>query len=126
MPGERRKPRSRVRLEAAVRAATTPDELAHAHFDLALFHDNNGREAEAIPHYEAALAHGLAGEQRAECLAWLASSLYKTGRPDEALERVGHAREATESRELMRFLAGLERRVRAKMALDRSGIGADC
>lgn len=58
---------------------------------------------------------GLTGETRAECLAWLASSLYKTGRTPEALERLREAREATESRQLIKFLAGLDRRVRVSM-----------
>jgi hypothetical protein len=110
--------RSRQALETAVAAASSDAEEAQAHYALALFHDNNGREAEAIPHYEAALAHGLAGEQSAECLAWLASSLYKTGRSADALERLRAAREATQSSELMRFLAGLERRIRARIAID--------
>lgn len=112
--------RSRARLEAAVQAALNEAEHARAHFELALFHDNNGREAEAIPHYEAALELGLSGETRAECMAWLASSLYKTDRANEALERLRQAREATRSQELMRFLVGLDRRVRARMALSRS------
>ena len=101
----------------AVEAATSDQDRAQAHYALALFHDNNSREAEAIPHYEAALAHGLAGEQRAECLAWLASSLYKTGRPADALNRLRGAREATTSEDLMRFLAGLERRARARIGV---------
>lgn len=108
--------RSRQALEQAVAASASGAGLARSHYELALFHDNNGREAEAIPHYEAALAHGLDGELRAECLAWLASSLYKTGRPNDALACLGEARELTESRELMKFLAGLERRVRTKIA----------
>jgi hypothetical protein len=107
--------RSRQALEAVVAAASSDADKAQAHYELALFQDNNGREAEAIPHYEAALAHGLHGEQRAECLAWLASSLYKTGRPGEALERLHEARGATANEALMQFLVGLERRVRAKV-----------
>jgi tetratricopeptide (TPR) repeat protein len=117
---DRRRRRSRAALEAAVAEAVSAARRATAEYELGLFHDNNGREAEAIPHYEAALSHGLSGERRAECLAWLASSLSKTGRLEEALERLREAREATGSPELMRFLAGLERRVRTKLALDRS------
>ena len=87
---------------------------ALAHYELALFHDNNGREAEAVPHYEAALVKGLTGERRAQCLAWLASSLYKTGQPEMAMERLSEAKEATGDRDLMSFLADLERRVKLR------------
>jgi hypothetical protein len=72
---ETRRRRSRARLEESLARASSRSDLAEAHFQLALFHDNNSREAEAIPHYRTALEYGLAGEQRAECLAWLASSL---------------------------------------------------
>ena len=47
--------RSLVQLERVVREASTDAEKAQAHLELGLFHDNNGREAEAIPHYEQAL-----------------------------------------------------------------------
>jgi tetratricopeptide (TPR) repeat protein len=108
---KRRSPRSRARLEAAAAEAQTYPAKAVAHFELALFHDNNSREAEAIPHYEAALAHGLDGERHAECLAWLASSLYKTGKPDDAKVRLAEALAATSDRSLLRFLARLDRRI---------------
>jgi hypothetical protein len=109
--------RSRSRLEERVNEATSSADKAQAHFELGLFHDNNGREAEAIPHYEAALKLGLSGQPRAECLAWLASSLYKTHQPEAALHRALEAREATSDRGLMEFLGGLERRIRARLAL---------
>jgi tetratricopeptide (TPR) repeat protein len=105
------KRRSRAALEAAVAAASGPGR-AQAHYDLALFHENNGREAEAIPHYEAALSLDLSGPQRAECLAWLASSLYKTGRPAEALQHLATSRAETNDRKLLGFLDRLERRLR--------------
>lgn len=92
--------------------ASSDADKAIAYYELALFHDNNNREAEAIPHYEAALTAGLVGAVCAECLAWLASSLYKTDRGVEALRRIGEARGATEDESLRRFLDGLERRVR--------------
>ncbi len=97
-------------------AATSLDQQSLAHFELAVFHDNNSREAEAIPHYEAALQAGLAVEQRAECLAWLASSLHKTGRQAEARDRLQEAIETTSSAQLNQFLSGLERRIRVAMA----------
>ena len=108
--------RTAKRLLTNLQRAESGPGRAIGHFDLALFHDNNARETEAIPHYEAALAEGLSGEKRAECLAWLASSLHKTGRPEEALDRLREARDATSSAELMKFLLGLERRIRAWIA----------
>jgi tetratricopeptide (TPR) repeat protein len=90
-------------------------ERARAHFELAVFHDNNGRKGEAIPNYEAALELGLPDESRARCLAWLASSLYKTGRPQEAMKRLQQAKSAPNDRELMGFLYRLEGRVRLKL-----------
>ena len=44
-------------------------------------HDSAGREEEAIPLYEQALAAGLAGEIRARCLLQLGSSLRNVGLP---------------------------------------------
>ena len=77
----------------------------------ACFHDNNGREAEAIPHYEAAFTLGLDRSQRPYCLAWLASSLYKTGRPGEALADAEEAERLSEDGKLSRFIAGLKKRI---------------
>ena len=65
----------------AVESARSRSDRAIAHYNLGLFHDNNGREAEAIPHYEAPLELGLDGAAQSQALAWLASSLYKTGGP---------------------------------------------
>jgi hypothetical protein len=67
--------RNREALEAAINAATNDAEQAVAHFKLGVFHDNNSRESDAIPHYVAALALGLDGAVRAECLAWLSSTV---------------------------------------------------
>jgi hypothetical protein len=78
-----------------------------------VFHDNNSREAEAIPHYRCALQLGLADLNRARAWAWLASSLMKTGRPAEAIDaalaaqRVVHGDAA-----LARFVERLQRRIR--------------
>ena len=104
-------PRSRVVLEQRVAEATSPAEQAQAEFALALFHDNNSREAAAIPHYEAALKLGLSGEQRAQCLAWLASSLCKTGKLKRAETHLNAARDATTDPELLKFLQRLNQRV---------------
>ncbi len=103
--------RSRTELKSAVAAATNRRDKAQAHYQFALFHDNNSREADAIPHYEAALRLGLFGEQKAQAVAWLASSLYKTGLPDEALRRIKQAQGATSDQNLLHFLDGLARRI---------------
>jgi len=117
-----RKPRSRSELEQAIATAPTDAARASAHLALAIFHDNNSREAEAIPHYEAALRLGLDPTPRAEALAWLASSLHKTGRPLEALQRIDESLAAGPTPELTRFLTGLRRR--ATRRLDQGGTGS--
>jgi tetratricopeptide (TPR) repeat protein len=109
------KRRSQSGLEEELGRADSDSKRASAYFELAVFHDNNGREGEAIPHYEAALERGLPDESRAQCLAWLASSLYKTGRPKEAMERLQQAQQGTSDRELMGFLHRLDGRVRLKL-----------
>jgi catechol 2,3-dioxygenase-like lactoylglutathione lyase family enzyme len=69
-------------------------------------HDSAGREEEAIPPYEQALAAGLAGELRARCLLQLGSSLRNVGRLDEAVSLLQSARsEFPEFRPLRAFLA---------------------
>jgi tetratricopeptide (TPR) repeat protein len=54
-------------------------------YELGGEHDSAGREAEAIRHYERALALGLPDELVAGCLLQLGSSLRNLGRLDEAL-----------------------------------------
>ena len=76
-----RKRRSLATLLKAVEEAGTGDSRALAHFELALFHDNNGRELEAVPQYEAAISIGLDKKKNVATLTSLASSLNKTGRP---------------------------------------------
>ena len=115
MQKQPRKRRSLVSLVAALDGATTKSAKAHAHYDLALFHDNNGREAQAIPHYRKALALGIGSEIRAEAYAWLASSLYKTGCPVEASSSARQALCLTDDSSLRQFLTRLLRRIdRAK------------
>ncbi len=105
-------PRRRRRsLERTLGEAVTDTQRAKAHFDLAVFHDNNNREPEAVPHYRDALRLGLRGKEHSEALAWLASSLHKTGRQAEAKECVRQAREVSVDERLMRFLDGLEKRI---------------
>ncbi len=107
-----KKRRSLATLLRALEEAGADDSRALAHFELAVFHDNNSREAEAVPHYEAAIGLGLDKKRNAEALAWLASSLYKTGRPQDALRRLTQARAVALDAKLGRFLDGLERRIR--------------
>ncbi|HEX3700345.1 MAG TPA: tetratricopeptide repeat protein [Phenylobacterium sp.] len=113
--------RSRASLEAALAAAPDAGARAQACYELALFHDNNSREAEAIPLYRQAIALGLPTARRAEALAWLASSLVKTGSPDEARQRAMEARELTSDAALRLFLEGLQRRIAHRAAAGRDG-----
>ena len=106
-----KKPRSRTALEDAVDRAESARSKAIALYRLALFHDNNSRESVAIPLYESAIKNGLPLPLKAKALAWLASSFYKTGRPQHALTRMRQSREIAKSRELRRFLDGLEARI---------------
>lgn len=108
-PGRKR--RSLVSLTAALNRATTHSDKARAHYELGLFHDNNGREAQAIPHYREALALDIDPAVEPEALAWLASSLHKTGHPTEAALRVGQALRLTTDPSLEGFLRRLLRRI---------------
>ena len=97
--------RDRRTLERAIDEAGTVEKQAMAHYHLAVFHDNNSREAEAIPQYERALALGLDRNTQVHALAWLASSLYKTNRPAVALERIEQALSLFPDPDLTQFLA---------------------
>ena len=99
------------RLLEAVETAPSGRDRAIAHYNLGLFHDNNGREVEAVPQYEAALRLGLDTPTESKSLAWLASSLYKTGSPEEALKRVRQSRSLASDARLIRFLVRLEGRI---------------
>ena len=70
------------RREAARR---TLSGAAQASFDEACTHDRAGREAEAIPCYETALAEGLSDPERPRALLGLGSSLRNVGRHDDAV-----------------------------------------
>lgn len=107
--------RSQAALEDAVERASSVHARAIALYRLALFHDNNSREAVAIPFYEKAIAFGLSPNLKAQALAWLSSSLYKTGNSKGALTRIDQAREIATSRELRKFLAGLEARINRRL-----------
>lgn len=106
-----RKRRSLKILQRVINAAKTKKQKAIAFYNLGLFHDNNGREREAIPNYLNALKLGLNAATRAKALAWLASSLYKTGRPGEGLRRCKESLRITKDKKLRKFLLGLERQI---------------
>jgi tetratricopeptide (TPR) repeat protein len=105
--------RSRAALERAIGLARSRRARALAYFRLALFHDNNSRETDAILNYERALRLGLPRALEAQALAWLASSLYKTGRPRRALAALARSRKLARSAQLRKFLDRLARRIRA-------------
>jgi tetratricopeptide (TPR) repeat protein len=84
------------------REGTTAVEL----YERAGEHDSAGREDEAIPLYEQALAAGLPGELRARCLLQLGSSLRNVDRVEEAVALLADARrEFPDFRPLRAFLA---------------------
>ena len=100
--------RSRAALEDAIERATSSGEKAIALYELALFHDNNSREAEAAPFYQRAIRTGLPTNLEAQALAWLASSLFKIGDPKGAMAQIRRTREIAKSRDLQEFLDRLE------------------
>jgi tetratricopeptide (TPR) repeat protein len=107
----RRVRRSVTGLEAKLARAPSVKAKAIAHYQLGLFHDNNSREAKAIPHYRSAIALGLPRVVKAEAFAWLASSLYKTGSPDAARRSVRNSLRLAPDSQLCRFLSRLEGRI---------------
>ena len=111
MQTQPRKRRSLASLTSALERASTSKAKARAHYDLGLFHDNNGREAQAIPHYRKSLALGVSPDIEAEAFAWLASSLFKTGRPEEAIQSARRSLEITNDASLKLFLTRLLRRI---------------
>ena len=106
-----RKRRSAAALELQLELAKTEKEKAVANYNLGLFHDNNGREAKAIPFYRTAIQLGLDDKTKAEALSWLASSLHKTGNQDCAMDSLKEADRITRDPSLKQFLSRLERRV---------------
>lgn len=62
------------------------DFQAKAHLHIAWSFDNEGKEDDAIFHYEAALKGGLTGVERFDTLFGLASTFRSLGRYQEALE----------------------------------------
>ena len=106
--------RNRRSLEAHVLKAKNRKEKALAHYELGLFHDNNNREREAIPNYMKAISLGLKPVLKAQALAWLASSLYKTGSQKKARVKLQAAIRITRDPNLRKFLNQLDRRLSKK------------
>lgn len=95
---------TRMRGLVTSRPAGDPEAL----FEWASVLDFVGREAEAIPLYEAALENGLVGRKRHEALIQLSSSLRLVGRADEAaalLEEPWEGAELDPARAAFRALA---------------------
>jgi tetratricopeptide (TPR) repeat protein len=106
--------RTARQLLQAIKTAKTRRQKAKACYDLALFHDNNSRESEAIPHYRKAIRIGLNKKLETMAWAWLASSLYKTGCAREAVKQCDRALKTTDNRRLRKFLKGLKNRIAAR------------
>lgn len=86
----------------AALATRAPDD-AELRYETACVHDYLGREAEAVPHYVAAIAAGLQGEALRGAYLGLGSTYRTLGRYAEA--------EATLRRGLERFPAAREMKV---------------
>ncbi|MEX1111897.1 MAG: tetratricopeptide repeat protein [Candidatus Andersenbacteria bacterium] len=106
------KRRNRKQLEARVAEAKTQKDKARTYYELALFHDNNSREKEAIPYYRKAIALGLDQKTKGEAYAWLASSLYKANQTRNSLKYIKLSRDIAQSKKLNKFLDGLEKRIK--------------
>jgi tetratricopeptide (TPR) repeat protein len=95
--------RSLRQLQRAVETASSRREKARAFYELGVFHDNNSREARAIPNYQKALRLDIDKKHEAMARAWLASSLFKTGRPKLALQECGRAFKLAKDAGLRKF-----------------------
>jgi hypothetical protein len=104
---------SEKRLLERLASAKSIKTKAVSHLDIAIFHDNYGRESQAIPHYVQALKFGLAGRQKMEALVWLASSYWKTGRPKLALASISRIQGGRDNRELRAWIRRLQKRIDA-------------
>jgi tetratricopeptide (TPR) repeat protein len=67
---------------------------ARLHFEVACLHDYQGHEAQAVPHYEAALAGPLDHSSRRDALLGLGSTLRVLGLHAQACEVLSRAVEA--------------------------------
>jgi tetratricopeptide (TPR) repeat protein len=111
MPCTAGKRRSLPLLEAAITQAEGKSGRALAYYRLGVFHDNNSREDGAIPNYLTAIRLGLPQAVKAEALAWLASSYYKTGHLREAMRRLAQSSKIASDPKLIAFLNRLEGRI---------------
>jgi tetratricopeptide (TPR) repeat protein len=109
--------RTSQQLIQAIKTAKTRNQKAKAWYDLALFHDNNSRESEAIPSYRKAIRIGLNKELETMARAWLSSSLYKTGYAREAAKQCDRALKTADNPRLLTFLNGLKNRIAARSKL---------
>ena len=107
--------RNKKQLEASISSASNKRDRALAYYNLGIFHDNNSRETEAIPNYLKAIELGLNNETKAKALAWLASSLYKTGEPKEGWKKLQQSQAITTDKDLIKFLTGLQKRIKSKL-----------
>lgn len=98
-------------LARAAAASRLRRAQARAEYRLGALHDRNHREAEAIPRYRRALRLGLDQATAARARAWLASSLWKTGRTDAGRREVRTAMRLAKDPALRKFLRGLARRI---------------
>ena len=106
-----RKYRNLKSLELALQNAKGKYEKGVAYYRIGLFHDNNSREAMAIPFYKKALQLDLDASTKAKALAWLASSLYKTGKSKQALSKVNKSIVVSRDKRLKQFLVRLKNRI---------------
>jgi hypothetical protein len=109
------KRRSLKELQREVENATSRTKKALALYELAVFHDNNSREAVAVPFYQRAIRLGLDRKHEAMARAWLASSWYKTGRPRKAQKQISVASKLARHPRLKKFLAGLTKKIGKKL-----------
>lgn len=63
-----------------------PADAPEALYEWASVHDFLGKEQEAVPLYEAALAAGLSGDRKPQAVIQLASSLRNIGNPEAAVK----------------------------------------
>jgi tetratricopeptide (TPR) repeat protein len=99
--------RTRRTQQHRAREAPAGEALAKSFYDLAQFHESNGRLAEAVSNYAAALQMNLDPALRPYCRTYLADNLCKTQRFDEARRRAALALAETDDPELTRFLTRL-------------------
>ena|ERR1044071_7273065 len=109
---KRRNPKS---LQKEIETKSNRRAKAKALYELGAFHDNNSREALAIPNYRKAIRFGLDKKHEAMTRVWLASSLYKTGNLKLALKECKRALELAKNERLQKFVQRLQRRIHSQL-----------